>query len=139
MIPVIRKRSYSPSLYPNFFDNDFDSFFGNRKFTPAVNVKEDEKKYEIEMALPGMDKEDIKIELEKDILMISSEHKNEKKENYDSYSRREFGYQTFCRNFTIPENAESEKIAASFKNGILVIEIPKSKEEVKLNRVIKIS
>lgn len=139
MIPVIRKRNYNPAYYPNFFDNDFESFFGNRKFTPAVNIKEDEKKYEIEMALPGMEKEDIKIEVEKDILMISSEHKNEKKESYDGYSRREFGYQTFCRNFTIPENTESEKIAASFKNGILNIEIPKSKEDVKLNRVIKIS
>ena len=139
MIPVIRKRNYSPAYWPNFFDNDFDSYFTNRRYSPAVNVKEDEKKFNIELAVPGMDKEDIKIEIEKNVLMISSEQKSEKTENHDSYSRREFGYQSFCRNFTIPENADSENISASFKNGILNIEVPKSKEDVKLNRVVKIS
>ena len=138
MIPI--KRSYKPVYMSNFFNNDLDSFFAPaRTYRPAVNVKEDEKAYNIELALPGMSKEDIKIEIEKEILMISSETKESREKSQNGYNLREFGYQSFCRNFTLPDNAESEKINASFKNGILNVEIPKSKEDVKLNRVIKIS
>ncbi len=139
MIPVIRKGNYSPAYMSNFFNNDIDSYRNTRSNSPAVNIREDEKNYNIEMALAGMGKEDVKIEIEKNILMISSEEKKDKSKSVDGYNRREFGYQAFCRNFTIPENTESEKISATFKNGILNIEIPKSKEDVKLNRVVKIS
>ena len=139
MIPVIRKRNAHPMYMSNFLDNEFNSVFNSRRYSPAVNIKEDEKKYNIEMALPGHGKEDVKIEIEKDILMISSETKKEKSSTTENYNRREFGYESFCRNFTIPENAISEKISAKFNNGILNIEIPKSKEDVKVNRVIDIA
>lgn len=140
MIPATRKRDYSPSYRTNCFNDDFDFFFNNTKSnSPAVNIREDEKNYQIEMALAGLSKEDVKIEIEKNILMISSETKKEESKELEGYNRKEFGFQSFCRNFTIPENADNEKISATFKNGILNIEIPKSKEEVKLNRVVKIS
>lgn len=134
------RKSYRPAYMSNFFDNDFDSFFTPAStYKPAVNVKEDEKAYRIELALPGMTRDAIKIEIEKDILMISSESKKSGEETQNEYKRREFGHQSFCRNFSIPDNADTEKINASYKNGILSVDLPKSKEEVKLNRVIKIS
>jgi len=138
MLPT--RRTYRPMYMSNFFDNDFDSLFTAQKaFKPAVNIIEDDKAYMLELAVPGMSKNDIKIEIEKDLLIISSEQKESKETSDKGYSRREFGYQSFCRNFTIPENADSEKINASYKNGILQIEIPKAKEDVKVNKVIKIS
>lgn len=137
MLPT--RRTYKPIYMSNFFDNDFDSFFtGRSNYKPAVNVKEDDKAFNLELAVPGISKDSIKIEIEKDILMISSEAKENKETSSNGYKLREFGYQSFCRNFTIPENADSEKISASYKDGILNIEIPKSKEDVKLNRVVKI-
>ena len=140
MIPVIRKRNYHQHYMPNFFNNSLDSYLPNRRFTPAVNVKEDEKSYTLELAVPGLGKEDINVEIEKDVLMISSKEKTEKTEGAENgYSRKEFGFESFCRNFTIPENADIEKIDAKFKNGILNVSIPKSKEDAKINRVIKIS
>ncbi len=138
MLPI--RKTYRPMYMSNFFDNDLDSFFKPAStFKPAVNVREDEKAYNIELALPGISREDIKIEIDKNILMISSEKNDNKEESANGYSLREFGYQSFCRNFTIPENADSEKISASYKNGILTVGIPKSKEDARVNRVIKIS
>ncbi|MEZ4999779.1 MAG: Hsp20/alpha crystallin family protein [Bacteroidales bacterium] len=139
MLPTIRRRGYAPAYLSDFFDNDLDNFFGTRKFTPAVNIKEDDKAYEIELALPGMSKEDVKIEMEKETLTISSEVKEEKNEEKEGYSRREFGAWSFCRSFRIPENVNIEKISASFKNGILNVALPKAEPEPKVNKVIKIS
>jgi len=140
MLPTIRKRGYAPFFMSDFFNSDFDNFSGNaRKFNPAVNIREDEKAYAIELALPGLSKEEVKIEIEKDILMISSEHHDEKNEEKNGYSRREFGTHSFCKSFRIPENADAEKISASFSNGILILGLPKSEEETRVNRIIKIS
>ena len=71
--------------------------------------------------------------------MISSEKSTENEENTGKYNRREFGYESFCRSFTLPDNSDGEKINASYRDGILNIEIPKSKEDVKLKRTVKIS
>lgn len=138
MLPM--RSTYRPVYMSNFFDNDLDSFFNSsRRYKPAVNVREDDKVYNLDLAIPGMSKDDIKIEIEKDILMISSENNEKKESNKNGYNVREFGYQSFCRSFNIPDNADSEKISASYKDGILNIVIPKSKEDVKVNRMIKIS
>ena len=137
MLPI--RRSYRPVYMSDFFNTDLNLFDSRPSLKPAVNIREDEKAFTIEMALAGIDKGDIKVEIEKDVLTISSERKDEKNENVNGYSRREFGYQSFCRSFSIPESAEADKISASFKNGILTVEIPRSKEEPKLNRVIKVS
>lgn len=139
MLPTITKRGYSPLFMSNFFDNDFDSLHGRRRDLPAVNIREGEKLYTIEMALPGMERSDVKIEFEKDTLMISSEMAEERKEENNGYTRKEFGSYSFCRSFRVPENVNSDKISATFKNGVLEISLPKSEDEKKINKVIKIS
>jgi HSP20 family protein len=87
-----------------------------------------------------MDKKDLKIDINEDVLTISSETKNETEENSDGYKRKEFSYSSFCRSFYIPENVNKEKIGASYKDGILSIELPKQEEEKnKISKQIKIS
>ena len=105
---------------------------------PAVNIHEDEKQFVLEFAVPGMNKEDFKINLEEQILTVSSETKEEKEEQEDNFTRREFYYNGFNRSFTIPENIDTNKIKADYKDGILKITLPKSKE-ARLSREIKIS
>ncbi len=142
MLPIAKKRVYRPVYMPDFFKNDFDSFFnfdGYPSMSPAVNIREDEKNYLIEMALPGMNKKDIRIETENDTLSISSEIKEENKEDNNGYSRREFGNYSFCRSYTIPEDVIRDKISASFKDGILVVELPKSEKKSPVSRNISIS
>lgn len=124
-----------PSFFNNFWNDELD--WNNRNYSntdttiPSVNVKEDDNKYEIEVAAPGMNKEDFNVKLENNVLTISSEKKNEKKEEDGIYSRREFSYQSFKRSFTLPEgHIVTDKILARYTNGILQIELPK-REEVK--------
>ncbi len=133
----LMKRNNVFTGFSNFFDDFFtkDLFDWNDKnFTamgntlPSVNVKETENEFEIELAAPGMKKDDFRIELDKHILTISSEHKEEKEEKSkkDNYTRREFNYQSFSRSFTLPaEVVESDKIEASYRDGILHIMVPK--------------
>jgi HSP20 family protein len=96
-----------------------------------VNVRKDDDKYEIEVAAPGMKKADFKLKLENDVLTISSEKKEENKDEKNGYSRREFCYQSFQRSFTLPEgHIMTDKIQAVYNDGILKIELPK-REEIK--------
>ena len=138
MLPTITKRGYSPLFMSDFFDNDFNTRLGARKNVPAVNIREAEKSYSIEMALPGVEKNEVTLEVEKDTLVISSEQVHEESEENNGYSRREFGKYSFCRSFRVPEDVNHDKIAASFKNGILEVTLPKSEDEKKINKVIKI-
>ena len=127
----------------------FDDFFGNNATTglsfatgrsvPAVNIKENDKNFEVEVAAPGLDKKDFKVELENNVLTISAEKKEEKKEKKDNYSRKEFSYESFERSFTLPQDiVDADKIKAKYDNGILRIEIPKKEEKAKLSKVINI-
>lgn len=133
---LVRFSNPMPSLFDRFLENDlFD--WSNRNYSntnttlPAVNIKEDEDGFEVEMSAPGLDKKDFKVELNNNVLTISSEKKteNETKEG-EQFTRREFSYQSFSRSFTLPETVESEKIKAKYENGILKLNIPK-KEEAK--------
>ena len=144
-----RTQDYYPT-FPSFFDKFFEgnlmdwnnwNYSSTDTTLPAVNVKEDKDSYTIEVAAPGMAKEDFKVDYENGRLTISSERKNESKEKDGNYTRREFSYQSFQRSFTVPESiVNGEKIAASYKEGILHISLPK-REEVKPKpaREIKIS
>jgi len=126
-----KDRSF-PSL-STFFDDVFskdlfdwnDKIFGST--LPATNVKETDKNYQIEVAAPGLDKNDFKIELKNHVLSISSEKKEEKeeKDNKGNFTRREFSYQSFSRSFTMPDNADDDNIAASYKDGILHVDVAK--------------
>lgn len=136
-----------PSLFNDTFTNDFFNWgLGNYSNTntslPAVNIRETADAFEVEMAAPGMTKSDFKIELDNNMLTISSERKtkNEEKDG-DRYTRREFSYQSFQRSFQLPKDVvDAEKIQARYDNGLLHLVIPK-KEEVKKRppRTIQIS
>ena len=125
-----------PGLFDRFFENDlFD--WSNRNYSntntslPSVNVKEDNEAFEVEMAAPGFEKKDFKIEINNSVLTVSSEKKveNETKEG-QQFTRKEFSFQSFSRSFTLPNIVEGDKISAKYENGILKIGIPK-KEEAK--------
>lgn len=131
------------SLFDDFFNGDlFDvnaSKSGN--FTmPSVNVKETEQNFEIQLAAPGMKKADFNINIDKNLLTISSEMKteNEEKDEEGRFTRREFNYQSFKRSFALPETVEQEKIEAAYEEGILKISIPKKEKTVAASRSIEI-
>lgn len=149
---TIIKRSDSgypsiPSLIDNLMSRDWldwtsSNFSITNTTLPAVNVIESENDYQIEVAAPGMKKEDFKIDLDNNQLTISSEKKSEKKdEKKGSYTRREFSYQSFQRTFTIPERkVDGDKISAKYCDGVLCINLPKKEEaKPKPAREIKIS
>lgn len=126
------KRSEWPLLgnaswLSDFFDNEkfFDSDWLRNRSLPAVNVKETDKNYEIEVAAPGRSKKDFNISAENGILTISSEQKEEREQKEKDYTRREFGYSSFSRSFTLPENANEDEIKANYADGILKLEVSK--------------
>jgi HSP20 family protein len=141
MLPTITRRSFRPFYMPDFFNEDFLPVFSNRTSSmPSVNIREDDKSYNLELAVPGIDKEDLKIDINEDVLTVSSEIKNESEENRDGYKRKEFSYASFCRSFYIPENVNREKIEANYKDGVLTVGLPKQEEEKnKISRQISIS
>jgi HSP20 family protein len=141
MLPTISRRSFRPFYMPDIFDDDFfPAVTGSNNSMPAVNIRENEKSYVIDLAIPGMDKKDLKIDINEDVLTISSETKSENEDSRDGYKRKEFSYSSFSRSFSIPENVEREKIEANYKDGILSVALPKQKEEKnKITREIKIS
>ncbi len=141
MLPMISSRSYKPLTLQDFFNDDFFPTLTKSSNTlPAVNIRESEKAFYLDLAIPGMDRKNLKIELKDDTLTISSEYKEENEEKNEGYRRKEFSYSTFCRSFYLPENIDSEKIEASYKDGVLEIEIPKKEEEKKVkSREVKIS
>jgi len=137
MTGLKRTNQYLPSFWDNFFsrnmmDWDNQNFSSTDTTLPAVNVKENDEAFEIEVAAPGMTKSDFRVSLENNLLTISSEKKEEKKEEEKGrFTRREFSYQSFQRSFTVPENlVEGDKISAKYCEGILCITLPK-KEEIK--------
>jgi HSP20 family protein len=135
-----------PSLFDDFLSKDlFDWGTNNWRSTgatlPSVNISETNDTFNIEVAAPGMKRDHFKVELDNNVLTISSEveNKNEEKDKEGNYTRREFSYQSFQRSFALPENkVEGEKISARYADGILYITVPK-KEEAKVKPAKKIS
>ena len=127
-----------PSLINEFFNDDFGMNFLNRSHSvPSVNSLENNDSFEIDLAVPGMKKEDFTIELNDKLLVISSETSNTM-EN-DKMRLNEFNFSSFQRSFRVPDSVDHEKIKANYKNGILKIKLPKRKESIsKPNRVINI-
>ena len=128
-----------PSLMNEFFNDDLRmNFFNRRHSVPSVNSVENNDSFEIDLAVPGMKKDDFTIELNDKILVISSDNSN-----HDQNERtrlNEFNYSSFQRSFRVPESVEFDKIKANYKNGILKIKLPKRKDSItKPNRVIDIS
>ena len=140
------KRNYNqewlPSIFNDFFDNDWMA--KANATAPAINVIESDKDYKVEVAAPGMTKEDFNIHLSEDNeLVITMEKNNEKKEEdkeNKKYLRREFSYSKFQQSLVLPDDVEKDKIGAAVNNGVLTIDLPKRQpeEKAKVNRSIEI-
>lgn len=128
----------SSAFEPFFY---FDSPWEKMNFkmnAPSVNITETDKEFMMEVAAPGMKKADFNIELDNNVLTISSEKEETSETKEDNYTRKEFSYNSFRRSFTLPENVKEEAIKASYKNGILEVHIPKSKVAVKTTKTIEV-
>ena len=133
--------AFSPfsSLMDDFFNTDFGFDFNGGTSFPAVNIKDLEDRLLLEMAVPGMKKSDFNIDLDDSVLTISAETKTEVEEAKENYTRKEFGFTSFKRSFTLPETIDAEKIKASYTDGVLSIEIPKKEIPEKTVKKIELS
>jgi len=124
----------------NLFDNDLGDFFGKRFSDPAANIIESNDAFMLDIAAPGMKKDDFKINLENNILNISAEFEDQKREEGKNYTRKEFYYGSFSRAFTLPKTIELELIKADYEDGILKITLPKKQDaKVEMKKEIRIS
>lgn len=133
MLPTMKNRFRVPGLLDDFFGSDWFNDRSNWDYennVPAVNISENKDSYEIELAAPGIDKKDFKIDLHNNVLTVSSEKKDENQQKEDNYMRKEFSYCSFSRSFTLPESVNSDKIKADHSNGVLKIHVPKKPEAV---------
>jgi HSP20 family protein len=145
---LLRRQQPSwPSLFEDAFFKDFfdaaPKSFGNvTKSVPAVNVKETDTAFKVEVAAPGVKKEDFRINVEEDMLTISTEaqQEHEEKDKEGRYTKREFSYQSFSRSFSLnPDHVDVEHISANYEDGILHLNIPKkTKEELKVKKSIEV-
>ena len=132
MMPVRRTQSWLPSIFNDFFDNDW--MVKANATAPAINVLETEKEYKVELAAPGMTKDDFNVRIDEDNnLVISMEKKTENKEEKKDgrYLRREFSYSKYQQTMLLPDDVDKEKISAQVENGVLNIDLPKFSEQEK--------
>jgi HSP20 family protein len=127
-------RFFDPNLFmaPMQWRKDFESS------VPAVNIRENDKEYIIEVAAPGMKKEDFNIDMEEGMLTISCQKEQERNEDKENFRRREYNYSSFSRSFSLPETIKPEDIKAHYENGVLLMNIPKTKEQDRPKKRIKI-
>lgn len=131
----LTNRSFTSDL----FDFD-DAFFNGRMNVPPVNIAETQDQFRLELSVPGMKKDDFKVDIEDGILTISSEKEEERIENTKEYKRKEFSYSSFSRSFTLPDNADENNINAKYDNGMLQVSINKKEVTVsKPKKQIKVS
>lgn len=138
------KKNHS-HFFPSLMDELFRADLGGRQMNfnapsvPPVNIKETESAYEVELSAPGKKKEDFNIEVDNDLLTISSEFKSESNTEEGKYTRREFSFSSFKRSFTLPETVKEDEIKAGYENGILKITLPKKEEALpKAKRLIDV-
>jgi HSP20 family protein len=127
-------------LWSDFFGND--EFFGKDLSSgsfPATNVEDSEKSFIIKLAIPGVEKKDINVELDGNVLVISSNKETSSEEEDKNYTLKEYNYSSFKRSFTLPENVVGENINANYENGELVVTLPKSVVEVAKTKSIKVA
>lgn len=135
-------QNWLPSFFNDFFDNDWMT--KANATAPAINVIESESDYKVEVAAPGMTKDDFRIHLSEDNeLVISMEKKsetNDEDKKNKKYLRREFSYSKFEQSLVLPDDVEKEKISANVTDGVLTIDLPKRtpEEKAKVNKVIEI-
>lgn len=121
-IPVLLDEFFKP--WNEWFNGD--GFSPANGTVPAVNVTETDKSYDVTLAAPGMSKSDFRIDVDNHLLTISSEKEHREEENAKKFTRKEYSYTSFSRSFTIPEEVNSEKIEAEYRDGILHITLPRN-------------
>ena len=123
------ENTWLPSLLEEFFKQDWEPRLSSINTTlPAVNVKDLQKEFLIEIAVPGLQRDNFEIEVDNDLLSISSSVDNKEELKEGKFTRREFSYQGFRRSFTLPDMVDANKIKANYVDGILVVRLPKLKE-----------
>ena len=141
MMPMMRTNNWIPAVFNDFFDTDYMPRANST--APAINVKETDKAYIVELAAPGMKKEDFNVHInDEGNLIVKMEKKQENKEEDKSarYLRREFSYSKFEQTLLLPDDVKKEDITARVEHGVLTVELPKVVEEkVKLSRQIDIA
>lgn len=136
MMPVMRNQNWLPSLFNDFFGDEWMSMQHKHASVPAINIIENEKDFRVELAVPGTTKEDFKVNVNADNeLVISLEKRSEKEEkegdkdkkegHRGTYLRREFSYTSFQQSFSLPDDVDRQKISAKVENGVLTIDLPK--------------
>ncbi len=142
---LIRFNQHPVSLLSELME-DFDKniFYRNKGaskgMVPSANIRETENSFVLDLAVPGLSKEDFKINLDSNVLTVSSDVSEENEEANEMYTRREFYYNSFCRSFTLPKTIDLDNIKADYKEGILSVNLPKREEaKVAINREIAIS
>lgn len=130
MLPRLRNTTLFPGWVDDFFTGsnwpDLEARVGATM--PAVNIREEDNQYIIDVAAPGMEKKDFKLELNHNVLTIAAEKEEEKEEKKRKFTRREFKYTSFRRSFTLPNTVQEEGIKAAYQKGVLNIIIPKKEE-----------
>ena len=130
MTIIRRSSNWLPSVFNDFFGNEWIE--NTNKSVPAINIKQCENSFMVEVAAPGMTKEDCNVSLDEDnnlVISFKKETENEEKDKDGHYLRREFSYSEFKRKMILPDNIERENISAKVENGVLSIDIPIVKEE----------
>lgn len=143
---LTKYKSSTPSLtswMDDFFSSNLFPTFDGRGLNPrmpAVNIKETNDSFELDMAAPGLDKKDFAVTVENGLLTISSKKEEETQEKDKGYTRREFSYASFSRTFSLPEDVNQDEVTAAYNNGVLRVTLPKSEyAKTKPGRTIKIS
>jgi HSP20 family protein len=125
LFPSLRNDFFTDRFFtPRLFDFDDDLFTGGISIPPA-NINETNKEFQLDLSVPGMKRDDFKVDVEDGVLTISSEKEEEKEEKDKNYRRREFSYSTFSRSFPLPDNTDENNINAKYDNGVLHVTIPK--------------
>lgn len=130
MLPVFGRNSWMPDVFNDFFDNDFMT--RANATAPAINVKENDKEYTVELAAPGLKKDDFNVNIDRDgNLHIHMESKNEKKDEdkKSHYLRREFSYSKFEQTLLLPDDVDKDKIEAKVNDGVLTVNLPKTEKK----------
>jgi HSP20 family protein len=137
--PMFGGKSDLSSIIDDFFNRSLPDVIGSDfvMSRPSVNVKDFENEYVIELAAPGLEKDNFDLKIEKDSLVISASKEDKKEESGDNYSRREFNFSSFSRRFALPENLNLDTIAATYDKGILTVRLPKT-DHIKTENVRKI-
>lgn len=140
LFPTLRTDLFTDRFFtPSLFDFD-DDFFTGGISAPLANIKETNKEFELDLSVPGMQRDDFEVEVEDGVLTISSEKEEETKDEDKNYRRREFSYSSFERTFTLPDNVDENNIHAKYNNGMLQVTIPKKEITVsKPKKEIKVA